>query len=97
VALQAKQVYLCAFQQSRIGRTVWHVACRAAFDLHGFVFIHERSRFVRMAFETNLILRSRSPQLPRKESAMRVMTIGALHQAFVHSMMERPVELLILV
>ena len=28
---------------------------------------------------------------------MRIVTIGALHQAFVHSVMERPVELLILV
>ena len=64
VTLQAKEVYLCALQQPRIGRTVRRVARRAAFYLHDFVFIHERSRFVRVTLETNLILRSRSPQLP---------------------------------
>ena len=64
VTLQAKEVYLRAFQQPRIGRTVWRMAGRAAFYLHGFVFINERPRFVRVTLETNLILRSRSPQLP---------------------------------
>ena len=28
---------------------------------------------------------------------MRIVTIGALHEAFVYAMMERPVELLVLV
>ena len=97
VTFQTKEVYLRALQQSRIGGAVRRMAGRAAFYLHDLVFIHERSRFVRVTLETNLVLRSRSPQLPGQESAMRIVAIGALHQAFVHSMVEWPVELLVLV
>src|SRR5271169_6757708 len=73
------------------------MACRTTFDLDYFMLIHIRSRFVRVAGEANQVLRCRGPQLPRLESAMLIVAIRALHQTFVHAMMEGPVELLLLV
>ena len=73
------------------------VADRATLHLDGFMFIHEGSGFVGVAFETNQILRGRGPQLPCQESAMRVVAVRALHQTFVDPVMEGPGELLLLV
>ena len=61
------------------------------------MFIHIWPRFVRVTREANQVLRCRGPQLTRLESAMLIVAVGALHQSFVHSMMEGPVELLLLV
>jgi hypothetical protein len=58
---------------------------------------HKRSGFVRMARETNQVLRPRRPQLAGLETAMLIMTIRAFHQTFIHTVMERPVELLFLI
>jgi hypothetical protein len=44
---------------------------------------------VRVAREANRILRRRGSQLARQETAVRIVAIAALHQAFVHAMMER--------
>src|SRR5580693_4194349 len=73
------------------------MARRAAFDFDRFMFEREWSRFFRVARETNQILRPRSAQLARLETAMRIVAVGALHQSFVHAVMEGPVELLLLV
>ena len=70
------------------------VASCAAFDLHRFVLVNKRTRFVLVACKANLILRRCSAQLTRLETAMRIVTIRALHQAFVYAVMERPFELL---
>lgn len=50
-----------------------------------------------MALEADQVLRRRSPQLPGQESAVRVVAVRALHQAFVDAVMEGPGELLLLV
>jgi hypothetical protein len=97
VALQAKEVHLGEVQKPRIGRTVRRVADRAALDLHRFVFIHEGSGFVGVTLEANQILRGRGSQLPGQESAMRVVAVGAPHEAFVDPVMEGPGKLLLLV
>ena len=97
VAFQADQVYLCALQQARIGRAMWQMASRAAFDLDGFMFVHERAGFVRVALEANQVLRPGRSQLAGLETTMLVMAIGALYESFVHAVMERPVELLLLI
>ncbi len=76
---------------------MWRVARRAAFDLDGFMFVHERSGFFRVARKANQVLRPRGPQLPRLESAMLIVAIRAFHQPFVYPVMERPVKLLFLV
>src|SRR5690242_20326562 len=97
MAFQAYQVHLRPLQESRVGGPVRHVARRASFYLHGFMLVHEGSRLVRVALEAHQVLRPCRPQLSRLEPAMLVMAVGALHQSFVHSMMEGPVELLLLI
>jgi hypothetical protein len=49
----------------------------------------ERASFVGVAFETNLILRCRRPQLSSEETAMLVMAVGALHQSLIDAMAGR--------
>src|SRR5579859_875348 len=73
------------------------MASRAAFDLDGFMLIHKWAGFVGVAFEANQVLRLCRSQLTVLEAAMRIMTIGALHYSFVYAMMERSVELLLLI
>src|SRR5579859_1807410 len=97
VAFQADQIYLGALQQAWVGRAMGQMASRAAFDLDGFVLVHKRTSFVRVAFEANQVLRPCRSQLTVLEAAMRIVTIGALHQSFVYAMMEWAVELLLLI
>src|SRR5262249_29706946 len=70
------------------------MASRAAFNLHRFVLVYERSGFVRVALEANCVLRRGCPQLPVQEPAVRIVAIAALHHSFVHPVMERARELL---
>ena len=95
MALQAQQVHLGALQQARIRRAVRRMARGAAFDLHRFVLVDERPGLVRVALEAHQILRARRAQLPRQESTVRIVAIVALHESFVHAMVECPVELLL--
>jgi len=46
VALQAKQIHLAALEQSWIRGAMRRVAGHAAFDLHRFVLVDERTRLV---------------------------------------------------
>jgi len=48
----------------------------------------ERSGFIRVASEADLILGSRSPELAGQESAVRVVTITAADQSFIHTVMK---------
>jgi len=64
----------------------------AAFDL-GFVLVHEGSLLVGVALVTNLILADRRAKLVFLKSAVRIVAIVALHQSFIHTMMERAREL----
>src|SRR5579859_8286064 len=88
VAFQAYQVHLRSLQESRIGRSMRHVARRASFYLHGLMLVHKWARFVGVALEAHQVLRPCRPQLPCLEPPMLVMAVRALHQSFVHSMME---------
>ena len=73
------------------------VAGRAAFDLYDFMFVDEGPLLIGMTFEAHQILRSSSANLARQVAAVRIVTVGALHQAFVDAMVERAVELLLFV
>jgi uncharacterized membrane protein len=73
------------------------VADRAAFDLHRFVFIDEGSGFIGMTLEANQIFGRRGSQLPGQESAMRVVAVGAIQEAFIDAVMEGPRKLLLVV
>ena len=56
--------------------------------------MHKRPRLLRMALEADGIIGGRRPELPGLEAAMRIVTIAALHQAFVYAVMEGTIELL---
>ena len=73
------------------------MARHTAFDLNGCMFVHKRAGFVRVALEANQVLRPCRSQLAGLEAAMRIVTIGALHESFVYAVMEGPVELLLLI
>ncbi len=66
----------------------------ATFDLHGLMLEDKGTGFVRMAFETGRILRCSCSQLPRLESAVRIVAVAAFHQALVNPVMKRPRKLL---
>jgi len=73
------------------------VAGDAALDFDRFVFEDERSGLVGMALKANGVFGRRRAQLPCEEAAVLIMTVGALHEPFINAMMERPVELLLLI
>lgn len=65
----------------------------AAFCLDRLMFENERSLLVRVAGDANAIPCCGRSKLLADESAMRVMAIRTLHQAFFHTMMKRHIEL----
>src|ERR1043166_1374507 len=97
MALETQQIHLCSLQKPRIRVPVRSVASSAALDLDRLVFVHEWPLLICVAFEANQVLRCHRSQLPCLESAVRVMTVAALHQPFVNAMMKRPIEFLLFV
>ena len=93
VALQAEQVDVAQFQHVRIWSAVHQMAGLATIHLYRLVFEYKRSLLVRVASEANRILTGRSANLMGPHCAVRVMAIGALDQAFIHSMVEWHIEL----
>ena len=69
----------------------------AAFRLDRLMFEYERSLFVRVARVADRISRCRRAQLLADEPAVRVMAIRALHESFLHPMVEGHIELRLLV
>jgi hypothetical protein len=93
VALQAEQVDVAQFQHVGIWSTVRQVARLASIDLYGRMLEHKRPLLVRVTLEADRILRGGSLHLLGLDCAVRIVTVGALDQPFVHPMMERHVEL----
>jgi hypothetical protein len=73
--------------------TVRQMARLTSIDLHRLVFENKRTLLVRVALEADRILRGRSPHLVGFHRAVHVVAIAALDQTFIHTMMERHVEL----
>jgi hypothetical protein len=71
------------------------VARDAALDFYRFVLEYEWTGFVCVALEADRVLRRGGAQLPREETAVRIVAVIALHKSFIHAVMERPVELLL--
>src|SRR5579859_1148428 len=71
------------------------VAGLAAFRLHGCVLEGKRPGLVGVTLEADLVLRCRGAQLLAQEAAMLVVAVGALHQALLDAMAERPGEILL--
>ena len=95
VTLQTQQIHLRAIEQPRIRRAMGRMAAHASFYLYGLVLIHEGSRLVAVALEAAGILCGSGPELPRQESAVRIVTVIALDQPLVDSVTKRTVELLL--
>ena len=95
VALETEEIHLAALQQAGIRRTMRRMARCTAFGFHHRVFVNERTGFVGVAFEANRVLCCRRAQLPRQISAVRIVTVIALHETFVHTVMKCLRELLL--
>ena len=67
----------------------------AAFGLNRGMFVNERTLFVCVTFYASRIGASRQSRLFQFKTAMRVMTITALHRAFKHLVMEGQIELVL--
>jgi hypothetical protein len=93
VALQAKQVDVAQLQHVRIWTTVHQMAGLAAINFYRLMFEYKRSLLVRVARKANRILRGRSTHLMRPHRAVRIVAVGALDEAFIHSMVEGHIEL----
>ena len=61
--------------------------------LYRLVLEYERPLLVRVTFEANSILRRGCPHLFGGRRAVHVVAITALHQSFIHSMVEWHVKL----
>ena len=93
MALQAEQVDVAHLQHVRIRPAVDQVACLTAIRLHRLVLENKRPLLVGVALEADFALRRGGPHLIGLHRAMRIMAVGALHQPFIHPMMERHLEL----
>ena len=93
MALKANRVHIGAVQQARIRSAVRRMAGRAAFRLYHIVLVNEWSRRLAVALGADRIHLRRCTQILLIERAVRIVAIGALHQAFFHFVVERHVEL----
>jgi hypothetical protein len=86
VTLQTQQVDLRDAQKSRIGRAVRRVATHASFGLDRHVLVNEGTLLVGVALVANGVASGRGAHLAQLRGAMHVVTIAALHQAFIYAM-----------
>ena len=83
VTLQAQQVHLADSQKARIIGPMRRVATRASLGFYRHVLIHEGSLLVRVAFDTNGVPAWQCPHLLERCGAVRIVTVAALDQAFL--------------
>ncbi len=93
MALQAKQVHVAQLEHVRIRSSVSQVAGLASIHFDRLMFEYERPLLVGVALEANSVLCGIRTHLLRLHSAVNVVAIAALDQAFIHAMMEGHVEL----
>jgi hypothetical protein len=87
MALQAELSPFAPHQQHAIGAAVRIVASGTAFHLHRSVLVNVRAAFLLMAVHTALkIGPSQTGPVP---GTVRIVAIGALHQAFGYAMVNR--------
>jgi hypothetical protein len=82
-----------SLQQLRICRTVRCVTSGTAFNLQGSMFVNERALLVGMATDARDIGPDRQSGLFQLKSAVRIMTVTAVHRAFEYFMVEWLTEL----
>jgi hypothetical protein len=93
VALDAHLEHMAAHEQLRIIRTVRGMTDGAAFYLDRRMFKDERPLLISVTFHAGRIRAGGQTLLFGFKSAMRVMTIAALHEAFQHLVVEGHREL----
>ena len=89
VALQAEHVHRHDFQQARIRGTVRRVATAATLGFDWHVLVDEGTLLIGVALVTDGVSAGQGLQLANGGSPVRVMAVVALHQTFVHPVMER--------
>src|SRR3974377_1197149 len=72
MTLQAEQIHLCAFEQSRIRGPVRRVAGNTPLHLHDFVFVNERPLLISVALVARLVLSRSGAQLTRQKTSVRI-------------------------
>jgi hypothetical protein len=93
VTLQAENVLVAGFEQTRIRRAVRGMARFAALSLDRLMLEDEGPLFVCMARVADRILRCRRAQLSRPKTPVGVVAIGALNKSLFHAVVKRHVEL----
>lgn len=97
VALIAQRCDGRHIQQPRILRSVRRMAGQAALGLYRSMLIHERSANICVTLGADCILVCSRPQIVRSERAVYIVAIRALDQTLIHAVMNRHVELRLLV
>jgi hypothetical protein len=93
MALNAQQVHIAHPEHVHICSAVGKMAGLASFNFDRWMLEHEWPFLFRVTFETDRILRRGRLHLFGLNCAMRIVAVGALDQPFVHTMMERHIEL----
>ena len=93
VALHAQDVDVGEFQKMDVGGAVRRMAGHAAFGLDRGVLEDEGTALIDVAGEADGVLGGGGAKLRLAESAMGIVAIGALHEAFVDAVMHGHIEL----
>ena len=93
VTFDTELSHVAASEQLGVRGAVGIVTRGATFYLYRRMLEHERALFVRVTLEASGIRSCSKSCLLQFEPSVRVMAIAALHRAFQHPVMERPVEL----
>jgi hypothetical protein len=92
MALIAQLVDVGYVQQSSVLRAVWCVAGHASFGSYSSVLVDKGSARLCMALRADGILISRRLDVVVSECSMCVMAVAALHDAFIHLVVEGHVK-----
>src|SRR5262249_15157143 len=95
MALQAKEIHLAELEQARSRRAMRGMGGGATVDLYHRVLEDKGPGLVGVALEADGVARGRSAELARFESAVLIVAINALDQAFVNAMVEGTGECLL--
>ncbi len=93
VARQTQLVDASEFQQSWVRRAMRCVAGRAPFGLEWRVFVSKRTLLVGVALYARRVRAGCQSGLLELETAVRIVTITALHRAFEYLVMKGLVEI----
>ena len=88
MTLQAQRVNIAPIEKACVWRPVWGMAKGASFCLDRRMLVDERTGNLGMTFHTNSIAGNTAVQRLLLKRAVRVMTVTAVHQSFIDSVMK---------